>query len=100
MHRAGMPTHLRPKPQKGAILMESTTLTKRRASTSLCLTPEETACQLGICKARVYRLLREGSLPHIRVGRRILIPTGSLEDWLRTQAGLICKQPDGGDLHG
>ena len=78
--------------------------TKKSQNTGLlaprCLTPAETASQLGICKAKVYQMLRENALPHVRVGRRILIPTYPLKDWLNMQAGLTCKQPKVGDNNG
>ena len=49
---------------------------------NLCLSVSETAQLLGISKASVYQLVREGTLPHIRVGRRLLIPAEQLEMWI------------------
>jgi excisionase family DNA binding protein len=41
----------------------------------LTLTVEETAEMLGISRALAYEAVRRGEIPHIRIGRRILVPT-------------------------
>ncbi len=50
-----------------------------------CLSVAETARLLGICESKVYRLVREGSLPHLRIGRRLIIPTTALQEWIGAQ---------------
>lgn len=52
----------------------------------LCLTTDEAAGQLHISRSKLYQLLRENALPHIRVGRKILIPADELKEWLHTQS--------------
>ncbi len=47
-----------------------------------CLSVTETAQALGLCKTKVYALLRDGALPHLRIGRRILIPCSVLDAWV------------------
>ena len=42
----------------------------------------ETAAQLGVSEDAVYAMVRSGSIPHKRVGRRIIIPRAALEQWL------------------
>lgn len=39
---------------------------------------------LGLSEYSVYELVRANRLPHVRVGRRILIPSKLLEAWLAT----------------
>lgn len=43
----------------------------------LTLTVEETAAVLGISRAHAYESVRRGEIPHVRMGRRILVPGGS-----------------------
>lgn len=49
------------------------------------MTATETAERLGVSVARVYQLAREARLPHVRRGRRLLIPTAAWELWLSQQ---------------
>jgi excisionase family DNA binding protein len=42
----------------------------------------EAAQRLGVSVARVYQLAREERLPHVRRGRRLLIPRAAWETWL------------------
>lgn len=46
------------------------------------LSVAETAEMLGISRWLVQQAVRDGSLPSVRVGRRILIPRGRLDAWL------------------
>ena len=48
----------------------------------LVYTPQELCALLGLSRTAVYERLREGSLPSIRVGRRILIPRRALAEML------------------
>jgi excisionase family DNA binding protein len=43
------------------------------------LTVEQAAKLLGISRGLAYQGVREGSIPSIRIGRRILIPTARLQ---------------------
>jgi len=49
------------------------------------LTVTEVAARLGVTSARAYQLVREARLPHVRRGRRLLIPAGAWAAWLREQ---------------
>lgn len=44
--------------------------------------PEETAALLGIGRTRVFALLAAGEIESVRVGRRRLIPTAAVEDFV------------------
>ena len=48
----------------------------------LCVTVPEAAEMLGISRNFAYQLVREGKLPSIRFGKRILIPRVALEKML------------------
>lgn len=43
------------------------------------MTVEETAAYLGVHHSTVRASIRAGSLPSIRIGRRILVPKAALE---------------------
>jgi excisionase family DNA binding protein len=43
------------------------------------LTVEETAALLRIGRGTAYAAIRDGSLPSIRVGKRILVPAAALD---------------------
>ena len=42
----------------------------------------EAARLLGIGRDSAYALIREGRLPAVRIGRRILVPRAALERWV------------------
>lgn len=44
--------------------------------------PEEVGPLLGLGRNSVYALIRSGNLRSIRVGRRILVPTSAILDFL------------------
>ena len=48
----------------------------------LTLTVEEAAAALGISRAFAYESVRRGDIPHIKIGRRILVPKAKLEQML------------------
>ena len=48
----------------------------------LCVTVPEAAKMLGISRNFCYQLVREGKLPSIKFGKRILIPLAALEKML------------------
>ena len=55
---------------------------------SLLLTVPEASLLLRISRNMAYELIRQNALPHIRLGRRILVPRHGLERWIACQAGL------------
>ena len=57
-------------------------------SEALLLTVREAAKLLRISPNLAYELVAQGRLPHIRLGRRILIPRHGLEQWIAQEAGL------------
>jgi len=56
------------------------------ASQRLTLTVEEAAEALGVNRALAYRLAREGKIPSVRLGSRLLVVRAGLEKMLRGAA--------------
>lgn len=55
---------------------------------ALLISVEEAAQLLSIGRNTAYELIRQGRLPHIRLGRRVLVPRFGLEQWIAQEAGL------------
>jgi len=51
------------------------------------LTLPEVARLLRVSTARAYQLAACGQLPHVRRGRRVLVPAAAWQQWLAEQAG-------------
>lgn len=47
----------------------------------------EAAKQLGISRNLAYQLVRDGEIPTLRLGRRIIVPRAAFDRWLDS-AGL------------
>ncbi|MFA5890410.1 MAG: helix-turn-helix domain-containing protein [Actinomycetota bacterium] len=54
-------------------------------SARLTLSVSEAAVALGLGRGLTYSLVREGRLPSVRLGSRILIPRAALESFLAAQ---------------
>jgi excisionase family DNA binding protein len=59
----------------------------------LTLTVEEAARALGINRNSAYEAARNGELPSIKIGRRILVPRAALERMLES-AGQKPREPE------
>jgi len=62
-------------------------------SQALTVTPQEAAARLGMGRASIYRLLREGRLPAVKLGRVYRVPVRVLEEVLERPESL--SLPDG-----
>ena len=62
--------------QTGKLAFEPKTLTVRGA-----------AKVLGIGVASAYRAIDDGTLPHLKIGRRIIVPRAALDKWLESCGG-------------
>jgi excisionase family DNA binding protein len=49
------------------------------------LTANEVAAQLRVSTMTIYRLIRRGELPAVRVGRNYRVRASALDDYLRAQ---------------
>jgi excisionase family DNA binding protein len=63
-------------------------------SERLTYTVEEAAERLGVSRGSAYQAAREGQLPTLRLGRRLLVPRQALERML-TAAGTDSPQTNG-----
>ena len=48
----------------------------------LTITVPEAAQLLGVSRMTAYTAVREGSIPSVRIGRRLLVPRAALERFL------------------
>ena len=48
------------------------------------LKPSEIAARLALHRSQVYRLIKDGTLPHIRIGRAVRVPAPAFEAYLRS----------------
>lgn len=46
------------------------------------LTISEAARRLRISTSLAYELVRQGRLPHLRLGRRVVVPARELDRWI------------------
>lgn len=55
------------------------------------LTTLETAKYLGVSQDLIFKMVREKSIPHFRIGRRILFRVESIEKWItdREHEGIV-----------
>ena len=49
------------------------------------------AADLGLSERSTRSALRRGEIPHIRVGRRFILPKAAIAEWLRTAGGRSAK---------
>ena len=54
----------------------------------LLISVEATAVLLGIGRGLAYQLVQENKLPHVRLGRRLLISRQALEQWVQREVGV------------
>lgn len=52
----------------------------------LALRPREAAKALGVSERLLWDWIRQGTVPHARIGGVVVLPTDSLRDWLQRQA--------------
>ena len=53
----------------------------------LLLSPEEAAGVLGVGRTTIYRLIDEGTLRRMLIGRRSLIPRADIDSFIATRLG-------------
>lgn len=61
---------------------------RAHAEAPTVLTVDEAAGLLWIGRNTCYELIRQRRIPHVRLGRRVLIPRWGLEQWIAREAGL------------
>lgn len=53
---------------------------------TMALTPEQIAADTSLHINTIYQLIKDGKLPHIKLGRRYLISRAEYEKWLSGQS--------------
>ena len=48
------------------------------------LKPSDIAGRLALHRSQVYKLIKDGTLPHIRIGRSVRVPAPAFEAYLRS----------------
>jgi excisionase family DNA binding protein len=51
------------------------------------LRPSDIARRLALHRSQIYKLIKDGTLPHIRIGRAVRVPVGAFEAYLRSLHG-------------
>lgn len=54
------------------------------------ISPDDLAEKLAVGRQAVYKGLRNGTIPSIRLGKRFVIPRTAIEEWLKT-AGQVSQ---------
>lgn len=56
------------------------------------ITAQEAADYIGVHIDTIYTMVRQKEIPHIRVRRRILFKTDTLDAWMNQQESNSCKE--------
>ena len=54
----------------------------------LTMTVEETGKVLGLSRPTMYKLVQRADFPVVRVGRRMLVSTEGLREWVKKETGV------------
>ena len=57
----------------------------RSGGVSLSLRPREAAAALGLSLSTLERLTRAGTIPHVKVGRCVIYPVTTLQEFLSSR---------------
>ena len=55
---------------------------------------EELAREIGISRQSAYAALRNNTIPHIRLGKRYILPKAAIAEWLRNPAAFDPLAPN------
>lgn len=72
--------------------------TQELSSSSTYKSVAELAADLGLSERSTRAALRRGEIPHIRVGRRFILPKTAIAEWLRA-AGPVAHEPAAAAAH-
>ena len=64
---------------------------KVRSDKRVTLSPRETTEITGFGLTQTYRMLRDGTMPSIRVGKQFFVPHSALTEWLKTCGQVSAK---------
>ncbi|MBZ5677979.1 MAG: helix-turn-helix domain-containing protein [Acidobacteriia bacterium] len=57
---------------------------QRSASAPTYASVDDLAREIGVSRHACYEGIKNGIIPHIRIGRRIVLPKTAIADWLKT----------------
>jgi excisionase family DNA binding protein len=60
--------------------------TQEKAPSPLAVNRREAAAMLGISERLLWTWTNTGTIPHVRIGTRVLYPVEQLRQWLERQA--------------
>ena len=64
------------------------------ATPAICYSASEVAAVTGLSLSMVRKLTKNGVIPHVKVGRRILYPLTGIEGWLNENTVYKGKEDD------
>jgi len=67
--------------------------TQARDRASTYRSVAELAADIGLSERSTRSALRRGEIPHIRVGRRFILPRAAIAEWLRTAGSNVESEP-------
>lgn len=59
------------------------------------LRADEVSRALGVGRSKTYEMMAAGTLPTVRIGRAIRVPSDALDEWVQRQIVPAVKQDDG-----
>jgi excisionase family DNA binding protein len=74
---------------EGKKAMAKTNATATTGSNSAFPSVTALAEELGMCERSIRDALRRNQIPHIRIGKRYILPRAAIADWLRTAGGHV-----------
>jgi excisionase family DNA binding protein len=63
--------------------VSDSTLTQQTNSPEILLRAPDVAKRLSVSVAYAYRLMQNGALPVIRIGRSLRCPSNALDEWIK-----------------
>ena len=69
-------------PRREPVYLDNSMTQQSSPGTKMTLSVREAAEMIGISKPKMYELIREGEIPSIHVGKKIVIARQALLDWL------------------
>jgi len=73
---------MEPAPNPKPVPVKDVPMVKVVETDKLALSVREARKLLGIGQATIYRAMNEGKIPAVKFGKRTLIPTNGLREWL------------------
>ena len=73
-------------------------MTISRSPACATLSVKEAAAVLGVSPTKMYELVRSATVPHLRFGRALRIPSRSLDDWMTAAANQVLDASSGSSL--